>query len=196
MPHCDNLVNRPADTLFPASPIFPNASRRNGTHENQRNPPRKRTRSAARPVSRGRQLGDFPGSHPRQCRELDHHAKLWLQRRRGSVRFHLGIYRFLCLRPDDDRTRLHRRRHPPDQAGLAALCRAYHPVRDLYRFDRLCRAALQRSGDHQRVQCGRPGRQRGRNPAPGIAAEVQAGQSGRAAALHRADGTVSRRCSG
>ena len=50
------------------------------------------------------------------------------------------------------------------------------------------RAALQRSGDHQRVQCRGPGRQCDRNAAPGTAAEVQAGQSRRASALHRADG--------
>ena len=46
--------------------------------------------------------------------------------------------------------------------------------------------------DHQRVQPGGPRRRPGdRNPAPGPAAQVQAGQSGRAAALHRADGIVS-----
>ena len=52
------------------------------------------------------------------------------------------------------------------------------------------------SGDHQRVQRRGPGRQRDRNAAPGPAAEVQAGQPRRAAALHRADGLRSRRCCG
>ena len=47
------------------------------------------------------------------------------------------------------------------------------------------------SGDHQRVQRRGPGRQRDRDAAAGIAPEVQAGQSRRAAALHRADGAVS-----
>ena len=78
------------------------------------------------------------------------------------------------------------------KAGLAALCRPHRPVRHLHRFDRLCRAAFRRSGHHQRIQRGGSGgRQRDRNPAPGIAAEIQAGQSRRASALHRADGAVS-----
>ena len=58
-------------------------------------------------------------------------------------------------------------------------------------FDQLPRAAFWRSGDHQRIQRRRPGRQRDRNAASGTAAEIQARQSGRASALHRADGTVS-----
>ena len=190
MLHCDNLGQPAAGTPFCGADL-PKASLRNGTHENQRHPARKRTRPPARPVSRGRELGDLPGSHPRQRRELDHHPQLRLQRRRRSVRLHFRLYRLLRLRPDDAGTRLHRRRHPPDQARLAALRRPHHPVRDLYRRDRLSRAALQRSRDHQRVQRRGPGRQCDRNAAAGIVAQVQAGQSRRAAALHRADGTVS-----
>ena len=188
LPRCDNLGRPHRLTPFDRRHPFRKHRFEIGSHENQRNPPRKRTRSPARSVSRGRQLGDFPGSHSRQCRELDHHTKLRFQRRRGSVRFHFGIYRLLRLRADDDRTRLHRRRHPPDQARLAALCRAHHPVRHLHRFDRIRRAALQRSRDHQRVQRGRSGRQCRRDIAPGAAAEIQAGQPRRASALHRADG--------
>src|SRR6202022_4745090 len=51
--------------------------------------------------------------------------------------------------------------------------------------------ALQRSRDYQRIQCGGSGRQSDRNAAAGIAAEIQAGQSGRASTLYRADGTFS-----
>ena len=191
MRRCDNLAavaRLDGLSCWPRSPS--EAPHRNGAHENQRNPAGKRTRSPARPVSRDRQLGDFSGSHSRQRRELDHDAKLRLQRRRRPLRLHFGIHRLLRLRPDDARTRLHRRRHPPDQAGLAALCRPYHPVRHLYCFDQLSRAAVRRFRDHQRVQCRRPGRSCDRDAAPGFAAQVQAGQSRRASALHRPDGVL------
>ena len=189
MPYCDNLgLSGARDPSCGA--ILPKASLRNGTHENQRHPARKRTRPPARPVSRGRELGDLSGSYPRQRRELDHHPQLRVQRRRRPVRFHFRLYRLLRLCPDDAGTRLHRRRHAADQAGLAALCRPHHPVRDLYRLDQLSGAALRRFRTGQRVQRRRPDRQCDRNAAAGIVPEVQAGQPRRAAALHRADGAV------
>ncbi len=185
----DNLARWRGRGL-PCCSIPSDAPHRNGTHENQRNPAGKRTRSTARPVPRNRQLGDFPGSHSRQRRELDHDEKLRFQRRRRPLRIHFGIHGLVRLRPDDARTWLHRRRHPSDQAGLAALCCAHHPVRHLHCFDQLSRAAVRRFRDYQRVQCRRPGRSCDRDAAPGFDAQVQAGQSRRAAALHRPDGVL------
>ena len=190
MLHCDNLGPAGGRDRDPAAPSARKHHRRNGTHENQRHPARKRTRPPARPVSRGRELGDLSGSHPRQRRELDHDPQLRLQRRRRPVRFHLRLYRLLRLCPDDAGPRLHRRRHAADQARLAALCRPHHPVRDLHRLDQLSGAAVRRFRTGQRVQRRRPGRQCDRDAAAGPVPEVQAGQSRRAAALHRADGAV------
>ena len=84
------------------------------------------------------------------------------------------------------RARLHRRRRAHPEARLADLRRAHLPVRDLHRRDRLCRVELRQSALRRGNERARFPQAAGRHDHPGAAAQVQAGQHGRAAALHRA----------
>ena len=72
------------------------------------------------------------------------------------------------------------------QAGLADLRGARLPVRDLHRRDRLCRVELRESALRRGNERARLPQDAGRHDHPGAAAQVQAGQHGRAAALYRA----------
>ena len=88
------------------------------------------------------------------------------------------------------RARLHRRRRAHPQARLADLRRAHLPVRDLYGRDRLCRVELRESALRRGNERARFPQAAGRHDHPGAAAQVQAGQHGRAAALYRAAAAV------
>ena len=151
-----------------------------------------RTRSAARSVSRPRALADLSRPHPVQHRELDHDPQLRLQRRHRDLRLHLRLHRGLRLWPRHARARLRRRRRPhPASAPGRSTSRTSSCSRSIIAeiayvtpsFDNPLYAEEMNMLDFLK--------QSGRHDHPGAAAEVQAGQHGRAAALHRAAAAVS-----
>ena len=142
-------------------------------------------RSAARSVPRHGAVADIPRPHSRKRRELVHHPQLRLQRRDRNLHLHFRLHRSLRLRPGHARARLLdlERAHP--QTRLADLCGAHLSVHDLHGRDRLRggdirQPALRRGNEHSRFpQAAR------HHDLPGAVVEIQAGQYGRAAALHR-----------
>ena len=148
--------------------------------------PGARTRSAARSVSRARALADLPRSRAEQHRRLVHHPQLRLQRRDRNLHLHLRLHGGLRLWPRHGRARLCRRGRAHPEAMLADLRGPRLPVRDLHRRDRLRRVELRQSALRRgNERAGLP-QDAGRHDHPGAAAQVQAGEHGRAAALHRA----------
>ena len=145
-----------------------------------------RTRSAARSVSRARALADLPRSRSEQHRRLVHHPQLRIQRRDRNLHLHFRLHRGLRLWPRHGRARLHRRGRAHPEAVVADLRGARLPVRDLHRRDRLCRVELRESALRGGNERARLPQDPGRHDHPGAAAQVQAGEHGRAAALHRA----------
>ncbi len=136
-------------------------------------------------------MADLSRSYPLQHRVLGDDPELRLLRRHRDLHFHFRIHRRLRLWPCDARPRLHHFRCAHSQARLADLCRAYFPLHDLSGGDRLCGARFPKS-----ALCRRDGHSRfpsaaGRHDRRGAASEIQAGQHGRAAALHRAAAVVS-----
>ena len=153
-------------------------------------PGRHRARSAARPVSRARALADLPRSHPEQRPGLVHDPQLRLQRRDRNLHFHLRLHGGLRLRRRHGAAWLHRRRRAHSQAVLADLCRPRVPVRDLHGRDLVCRVELRESALRRGDERARLPQAAGGHHHPGDAAQVQARQHGRAAALHRAAAVV------
>ena len=145
-----------------------------------------RTRSAARSVSRAGALADLSRSRPEQHPRLVHDPQLRLQRRHRNLHLHFRLHRGLRLWPGHGRARLHRRRRAHPEASLADLRGARLPVRDLHRRDRLCRVELRESALRRGNERARLPQDAGRHDHPGAAAQVQAGEHGRAAALYRA----------
>ncbi|MFK4537511.1 hypothetical protein ABIA00_005694 [Bradyrhizobium ottawaense] len=145
-----------------------------------------RARPQARSLPRHRPVDDLPRPHPARRRGLADAAQLRLQRRRRVLRLHLRLSGRLDLRPDRRRRLVSRR----DEAAVAAcgraVCRAHHAVSAVHRADRPHRAPLRQSDVPARVQRVQLPGASGRADRAGDRAEIQTGQSRRAAALHHA----------
>ena len=148
---------------------------------------RRRTRIAARSVSRPRAMDDLHRSSAAQSLDLAHDPQLRIQRRHRNIHLHLGVHGGIRLRARDARFRFRGRGRAHPAAGLADLRRPCVPVHDLSRGDFLrCHqfrepAVLGRNGHHGFSQAA------GRHHRRGAAAPIPSRQHGCAAALYRAD---------